>query len=700
MRATRRSHGSTHAGVARIALLAYLLLGAWQPVVAQPAKPITPEDVVALKEVEDPQIAPDGGRVAYVVATPRPDQKPPHGRVMVVGADGTALWQVQAPDAASESHPRWSPDGRRLAFLSDRQADGASTPASSGQAAGKDKDKDDKPKPQVWAVDAPGAAAHRISDAPGGVSDFAWSPDGASIAWIAAQAPSADDREREKKGDDAIKVDDPRYFRQAWVKRLPDGQPVLISQARLEVSALSWSPDGTRLALRVADQPGMNDHWNRARLILVDASDGHVLRTLPGRVGAEVAQWSPDGTRLLYGLQSESKMTYRLVVHQLADDRICEVAADWPGTLWGGRWRDDRTLVLQGQQGVEAWFLQAAPCERGQRPLARVQAPWQSFSVARNGDVAFLGQRTMQPSEVWLLHGRHARALTDTNPQVAGWSLGSLKPLHWRSSLDGRTVHGMVVLPPGWTPAKGPLPLLVQVHGGPAWAWSSGWMASWHEWALMLASHGYAVLLPNPRGSEGQGAEFTEAVRNDWGGGDFQDVMDGVDLVIDQGIADPQRLAIGGWSYGGYLAAWAVGHSPRFRTAIVGAGVTDLYSMAMTTDVLDFLPGYFKGDPLTRRGLLDERSPLRYAQDVNVPVLVLHGQDDERVPAFQGQAFYRALRFNNSPSELVLYPRTTHWPQEMALRRDLLRRVLTWMEEQMPVAKDLSMQETTAPVQH
>ncbi|MDQ1120854.1 MULTISPECIES: S9 family peptidase [Pseudoxanthomonas] len=666
---------------------ACLALWAAVPVAAaQSARPIMPADVVALKEVDDPQIAPDGKAVAYVVATPGPARKPPKDRVRVVGIDGAPSWQVDAPEAASENHPRWSPDGRRLAFLSDRKPPGAAPAPVAAPSADKAEGEDDAPKQQLWVVDAPGAAAQRLSDAPGGLSDFAWSPDGQSIAWLARQAPSAQQKARTKAGDDAIEVDHPREFNQAWVKRLPDGAPVAVSPPQQEVSALSWAPDGRRLALRVADRPGLNEHWNRARLVIVDAGDGRLLKTLPGTVGGEAAQWSPDGTRLLYREQSASKMAYRLVVRTLADDRVCEVAPGWPGTPWGGRWRDAHTVVVQGLQGMDAQFLQAGACDGRWKPLAQVQAPWQAFSVAQDGTVAFLGQGTHQPSEVWLLRGRRARALTDTNPQVAGWSLGRLQTLTWHNTHDGRTVHGEVVLPPGWTPADGPLPTLVQIHGGPAWAWWSGWLGSWHDWAQMLASHGYAVLLPNPRGSEGQGAAFTEAIRSDWGGGDFQDVLDGVDLAVAQGIADPQRLAIGGWSYGGYLAAWAVGHSDRFRTAIVGAGVTDLYTMALTTDVLDFLPGYFDGNPLDRRALLDARSPLRAANDVHVPVLVLHGQADERVPTFQGEAFYRALRFNGTPAELTLYPRTTHWPQEQALRRDILQRVLDWMQTQLPTA--------------
>ncbi|KAF1014957.1 MAG: Dipeptidyl-peptidase 5 [Stenotrophomonas maltophilia] len=172
------------------------------------------------------------------------------------------------------------------------------------------------------------------------------------------------------------------------------------------------------------------------------------------------------------------------------------------------------------------------------------------------------------------------------------------------------------------------------------------------------------------------------SARNDWGGGDFQDILDGVDLLEKEGVVDPQRLAIGGWSYGGYMAAWAVAHSPRFKTAIVGAGVIDIGAMALTTDTPDYLPGYF-GDPLSNRNTYDEHSPIRHAGNIRVPVLILHGEQDRRVPLSQGEMLYRALRFNDTPVEMVTYPRGPHWFFEQAHGRDVQQRVLDWLDQQL-----------------
>ena len=214
--------------------------------------------------------------------------------------------------------------------------------------------------------------------------------------------------------------------------------------------------------------------------------------------------------------------------------------------------------------------------------------------------------------------------------------------------------------PPDFKPGQAH-PTIVEVHGGPEWAWWSGWVGSWHEWAQLLASNGYVVLLPNPRGSTGQGWKFTEANRDDWGGGDFRDIMDGVDYLIGQKIADPNRLGIGGWSYGGFMTSWAVTQTNRFTAAVVGAAVTNLFSFDGTTDITpSFLRYYFLDLPFTRRADYDQHSAMSFLKNCKTPSLILHGEADERVPTSQGWEFYNGLRMLGVPAEMVTYPREHH----------------------------------------
>ena len=630
---------------------------------------ITPDDIVDLGQVSDPQITADGTRIAYLVGTPQREGKPARSRIWRIPANGDGKSvELPAPDQVNDHTPRWSADGKRLLFLSDRALPEA-------------KPDSDLASTQVWGVANEAGAPAPLTRSAGEVLSFSLSRDQRTLAYVALDPVPQEVALRIQRKDDAVEVGHPLQFARLWLHDLSSGSARVLTPADMQVQEAAWSPDGTRLALRVSTGTTLNDYWYRSRIVLVDAKEGAVLRTLCDRASAAPLLWSSDGNRLLYGELGEYGMTATLFVHGLSDDKRIALATDWPGTLWGARWQDDTHLVGQGQRGVRAEFLRIDAGDGRWSKIADVQAPWQAFNVAAGGTIAYVGMRSDAPAEIWSIADGKVRALTSTNPQVAHWARGQLREISWNSSGDGLLVHGLLMLPPDYRPGV-PLPTLVQIHGGPAWAWWSGWLGSWHEWAQLLSSHGYAVLMPNPRGSEGQGGKFTELARNDWGGADYQDVLDGLDKIIEEGIADPDRVAIGGWSYGGYLSAWAVTQDDRFRTAIVGAGVIDIGAMALTTDTPDYLPGYF-GDPAANRVAYDRHSPIRYADKVKVPVLILHGEQDQRVPIALGKQFYGALRSNGTPVEMVRYPREPHWFHEREHGRDVLERVLGWLDENL-----------------
>jgi len=634
----------------------------------------TPDLIADIKSVADPQISQDGRWMAYTVATPQRQGKPPRSRIWRLPADGSQPAQPLpmaegVQDESDDTHPRWSADAGSLNFLSTRPVPDQDQREELGAK-------------QVWQMDGEDGVPYPVTRSPGEVGAFAFSPDRQQLAYLAVDPLPEQTKIALEAMDDAIEVDKNRQFSRLWVLMPGQSGPRALTGAGIQVHDVAWSADGLQLAARISDGTGLNEYWYRSRIVLLDAHSGEVQTVVEPHAAAFPLQYSPDGTRLLYARLGRNGITASLIVHTLSDGQEMILADHWPGTLWLARWQDDDTLIAQGLRGVRGAFLRIDAASGAFEELARPQIPHEGFTVATTGLIAYLGISDQQPPEVWTLDEGQVRVRTRTHPQLADWAHAPVREMSWTSSRDGRRIHGVLVTPPGWRPVDGTLPALVQVHGGPVWAWWSGWLGSWHEWAQLLATRGYAVFLPNPRGSEGQGRDFTELVRGDWGGGDFQDILDGVDVLEREGVIDPQRLAIGGWSYGGYMAAWAAAHSDRFKAAIVGAAVIDAEGMALTSDIPDFMPRYF-GDPLRHRETYDRHSPLRHVRNITIPILILHGERDERVPLAQGQMLYRALKFSGTEVEMVVYPREPHWFVEYEHQRDIQERVLGFVHKHL-----------------
>jgi dipeptidyl aminopeptidase/acylaminoacyl peptidase len=281
------------------------------------------------------------------------------------------------------------------------------------------------------------------------------------------------------------------------------------------------------------------------------------------------------------------------------------------------------------------------------------------------------------PAEVWSgIVGETPQQVTNANSSLREVDFGTSESVRWQAP-DGQTIEGVLIYPREYVRGQR-YPLVVQVHGGPHWQWLDRFMVGWHDWAQWLATHGYAVLMPNPRGSVGRGLNYLWSNRRAWGTGDFPDIVSGVDALIERGLADPERLGIGGWSYGGFMTAWALGHSDRFKAAIVGAGVTNMVSF-QAADIPSWLPGEeLLAQPWDDPEIYARCSPISYAGNMTTPTLILHGEADKRVPVGQGRELYVALRARGVPTEMVVYPREEHPIIERHHQRDLLERVLDW----------------------
>ncbi|MBT0669322.1 S9 family peptidase [Novosphingobium profundi] len=645
---------------------------------------IAPEDIMRLDDMRDIAMSPDGTRILYTVTRQMATFNAPLQTIWQVPADGSAPPRRLATSAGINNTPRFAPDGAHVAFLSDRAnpltgtadlrfaftTDVPGTRAEVGAG---------KATLQIWMMPSDGGEAVPLTAFAGSVSDFAFSPDGKTIAFLATDPPSAAEKADKEAGRDEQVMDATGHFTRLWLLDLATGRARRVSPEGVTISQLAWSPDGTRIAVRTTDKTDINTYFYFGNVALLDPATGALGKTLIAHSEGEI-HFSPDGTKILSGiLRTPGFIGLGVRVHDLASGETHALADDYAGLFTHMTWtRDGKAILATTFEKTRSHIVRLA-LDGTVTTLADLDGEASDLEVGpRDQLMAVSLSSPDRPADVWTVRKGTSRPITQINPEVARWSLGKVEEISWKSSVDARTIYGVLVTPPGYDKSRR-LPTIVQIHGGPEWAWWSGWLGSWHEWAQMLATHGYAVLLPNIRGSDGQGTDFARAVGKDWGGGDYQDMLDGLDSLEAQGIADPKRLGIGGWSYGGFMTAWSVTHTKRFKAGVMGAAPVDMAVMARATDTPDFTTGYF-GEPQAHLADLDATSSVRLLDKVETPVLILSGAEDTRVPPTMALQFYRGLRLLDKPAQMVRYPREPHWFHEPAHQEDVQRRVLGFFD--------------------
>ncbi len=634
---------------------------------------LTLDDIFALDEISDAQISPDGTTIAFVAGRQytEGERALPAAGIWAVAADGSAPARRLTSGPRSDTRPRWSPDGTALAFLSDR---------------------DQPDTPQVYVLPVGGGEARRLTDQKGGVSDLVWSPDGTRIAFLSADAESDEEKQRKEARDDAVHVDHEDKFTRVWVVDVAGGAARAITPPEYQVRACAWYQDGWAIVTSATPHEDDGIYPWPVRAV---AADGTTRTLWQGAFSIELLAGSRDGQSLAWlhgGARGEDSADEVWVLTPGAAAR-CALADSAGGRAWAGWLPDGKALLIAAVDGTRT-ILGRLDLESGVvAPLLVGRTLGEGFTELRasvSGDgrrVACVLEDAAQPKEVYVIEasaspaeaaGSEPKRLTTFNRHLEGVALAEGETIEW-SAPDGQTIQGVVLYPPGQEVGR-TYPLIVHLHGGPGWYWLQRFMASWHDWGQWLAANGYAVLLPNPRGSGSRGREFMWSNRRNWGHGDLGDVLSGVDTLIARGLADPDRLAIGGWSYGGYLTSWAIGHNDRFKAAVVGAGVTDLLSF-QAADIPSWLPGQMMlAQPYDDLDTYLRCSPILAAGQIATPTLVLHGAADERVRLGQGKELYHALKARGVPTEMVIYPREPHLFGELHHQRDLLRRVVAWYD--------------------
>jgi dipeptidyl aminopeptidase/acylaminoacyl peptidase len=643
-----------------ILVAAALLLAPVSPVRAQGL--LTPTLAVELERVTDVAVADGGERIAYVVSVPRAADDEPGGafaEIWVCNADGTGHRQLTASGLRSSS-PRWSPDGSRLAFVSKRER-------VHEQA-------------QILVMPVDGGEPRALTRHEAAVGDFAWSPDGGSIAFAATDAKGQQREDDEEVGRDWTVVGEQPRHRRLWMLDVATGATRPLYDEALSVLDFAWSPDGRTLVMRAADTPDTDDGMMAGSLYTIDRESGTPRRiaATAGKLGSMAV--SPDGRQLAFcGATSlNDPLAQSLFVVDMAGGSPRNLTADLEASMSQVAWLDDRRVLALADRGVRTVLLRI---DVGTGRIAEAMNPGPvvgSFAYdGRSRRLAVTASATDHPSELFVADGPQGnlQRVTSRNPALEELRLAREEEIAWTST-DGMRIAGVLTHPVG--PGAGPHPLIVNPHGGPEGVSQLGF----NTLPQLLAARGYLVLQPNYRGSGGRGVAFSKGDHDDLGGQEFQDILSGIDALVERGLADADRVGIGGWSYGGYLSALAgTHHSPRFKAAVMGAGISNWVSFMGTTDIpremsIVHWNFFWRENP----ALYWMRSPLSAINDAATPMLILHGARDDRVPPGQAHEMHVALRQVGVPTQLVLYPRAAHGISERAHRIDLYQRQLDWFD--------------------
>lgn len=620
-------------------------------------------DVLRLDNVGTPVLSPDGTRIAYTLAVtdmPGPDKEWRNiTHIWVVSVTGGDARQFTR-GSQSATNPAWSPDGKKLAFLTSRD----------GQEGGR----------QIWMMYADGGEAWQITEHKGGVSTFSFSPDGRQIAFLAADQPSKEEEQRKKLKDDTVVVDKDIRMTHLWVFDLEKKEEKRLTEGNFTVSDPQWSPDGKQIAFVTRPTPRADD-GARSDVWVLDVASGQKRQLAAGPGPEDSPRWSPDGKWIAFTGAPEFTVGRSELYIVAADGGVprsltenFDLTADTP--LWAP---DGKTIYFNTttRQAVEVF---AADVGAGSvRQVSRFGGVTTVSEISADGRTVF-GNITQAnaPEQLFRADAGFAKLerLTNHNAWLQDYALGEVEIVKW-TSRDGIEIEGVLTKPVDFDPSK-KYPLLLNPHGGP----TAASLAAFNATAQLFAANGYLVLQPNFRGSTGRGVEFAQANRNNWGKGDYQDCITGVEAMVARGLADRDRLGAFGWSYGGYMTFWILTQTDIFKAVSPGAGLTNLYSMYSQNDIPRYL-GWFFGSkaPWDAFEIYWEHSAMRYIKNVKTPTLIMHGERDQRVPIAQAQEFYRALVEMGVPVEFVVFPREGHGISEPRHQLDRLRRWLYFFGE-------------------
>jgi len=645
---------------------------------AQDRHPLGIDEFITLPVVGDPQLSPDGATVAFTITTASLESDRSSTKLWLVAVDHGDSWQATVGDG-NDRAPRWSPDGKTLAFISTRGG-----------------------SPQIWRLPTRGGEPTQVTHFAAGVADFTWSPDGKAL-YFWTDVPWGDSTEAQRRAapyDTEARIWTDLWFRH-WTEwrqgirshvfrvDLPGGETTDITRFDRDVPTLALggsdvavSPLGTEVA--VVYNPDSNLARSTNNDIFVMGPDGSLRQPITSNPGNDHSpQYSPDARFIAYlamatpGFESDRQ---ELMLYERVNGRTVSLTPGWPLSVSAFRWLPDTRAILAEveERGERVFYRIEVPSGRRSRILGGGTNT--ALQVARDR-IVFLRQQTQQPAEVYTasVDGRDLRPLTHVNDAaLARLDLPPAEPFGFVGA-RGDSVFGWVIKPPGFDPLKR-YPLVYLIHGGPQGAWLDQWHSRWNY--AIFAARGYVVAAVNFHGSTGYGQEFTNSISRNWGGLPYEDLMTGLDQIARRSYIDSTRMGAAGASYGGYMIYWMAGHTDRFRTLVAHDGIFNPLSFTGTTEELWFPLWEFGGTPQTpsARALMEKWSPANYVQHWSTPMLVVHSQQDFRVDLSEGLQAFTALRLKRIPSKFLYFPDEGHFVTRPRNRRLWWNTVLDWLD--------------------
>jgi dipeptidyl aminopeptidase/acylaminoacyl peptidase len=679
-----------------VAALAVLLSSmAWPLSAGAPSggKRLGLEDLTRLVRISDPQISPDGRSIVVVVSRPDFDANRYDAGLVLVGVSG-ATQRVLTRGRRHVGSPRWSPSGDRLAFVAD------ASPRNEAEGKGKAAEPGE-PSPQVFIMPMAGGDPVQITSAPEGVQQFVWRPDGKAIAFVARDEPP--DRAAVKKGEDYFEVGNNDYLVQEavrpshlWLVPTEGGEARRLTSGAWSLpesmppgppaSPPTWSPDGKRIVFARQIRPFSGDS-DFTSLQVLDVAGGDI-RPLTGRDSLEsFPAFSPDGKQVLFWYPRDGDLNnvseVSVVPAAGGAPRVLTRALD--RSLYRSVWMPDgKSILVGGNDGnrVSLWLQPLSGAAR-RLDLGKVSPSWSYWvdaTVGKTGAITFTGSEAQRPAELYYLAtpGARPKRLTSFNDPIASLDLGSAETIEWRGP-DGFAESGVIIKPPGFDRARR-YPLVLLIHGGP----NAASTESFSIFGQLLAARDWIVFQPNYRGSDNLGNAYQRAIVGDAGEGPDRDVMAGLEAVKARVGVDPDRIAVSGWSYGGYMTSWLIGHHDFWRAAVSGATVSDLVDQYNLSD-FNIQGRYSFGGRSPWVGgnaaAYREQSPITYAGRVKTPTLILSDTGDARVPITQSYRLFHALKDNGVETRFIAFPVPGHFPGDPVRSRAVYRAWLDWLQD-------------------